>query len=228
MELKVLIIEDSSIVAMHIERTVEYYGHQAVAVVGSSEEALAAAKKHKLDLVLSDIDIEGEMNGIDTCKILQKKYRLPVILISAFNDLPTLKNASTLDFIGYLIKPFREDELKTLLDLTVLRAEDNDMTHKREIIDHRYSYCPQHQTLYRYEEVIDLSQKEHSFLVALLGAKGAIVSYSSFAHAIWEDEDINDDTRRQLVYRFRQKIPDFPLKSLKGIGYKLEKQKENK
>lgn len=219
--MRVLIIEDDSIVAMHIRETVQGHGHEVIGVAKNAERALEIAEKNHPDLIISDINIEGEEDGIACSKQLQKTYHSKVILISAYNDMATLKNASTLDFIGYLIKPFREDELLTLIDLIVLKGKTEE-TDKREKIDQLYSYCFHHQTLYREDDVIELTQKENSFLEALINANGAIVPYEHFSHIIWDGEEVSDEARRQLVYRFRQKLPDFPFKLVKGMGYKLE------
>lgn len=219
--MKVLIIEDDSIVAMHIRETVEGHSHDVVGVAKSAEHALKLAKETPLDLVISDINIEGEIDGIECCKMLQDTYYSSVILVSAYNDQTTLQNASTLDFTGYLIKPFREDELTTLLDLIVLRENDENR-YKRKKINEVYHYCPTHQTFYRNEEVLELTQKEKTFLEALIRANGAIVSYEHLSEMIWYGEEVSDEARRQLVYRLRHKLPDFPLKLVKGIGYKLE------
>ena len=219
--MKILVIEDDSIVAMHIEQTIQEYGHTVVGIAGNAKSAEEIAKEHRLDLIVSDINIDGEVSGIECCRSLQKVYDLPVILISAYNDMSTLKSASTLNFVGYLIKPFREDELKTLLDVVVLRISNGTKVQRREI-NAFYSYCTVHQTLYRDDSVVDLTQKEKSFLEALIQANGAIVPYDSFAYSIWEGEEVSDEARRQLVYRLRNKLSDFPLKLVKGVGYKLE------
>ena len=219
--MKILIIEDDSIVAMHIRETVEGHSHDVIGVAKSAEKALELAEETPPDLVISDINIEGEIDGIECSKTLQSSYHSSVILVSAYNDQATLQNASTLDFTGYLIKPFREDELITLLDLIVLRGND-DHPHKRKKINELYDYCPTHQTFYRNNEVLELTQKEKSFLEALIRANGAIVSYEHLSEMIWYGEEVSDEARRQLVYRLRHKLPDFPLKLVKGIGYKLE------
>ena len=218
--MKVLIIEDDSIVAMHIRETVQGHNHDVIGVAKNAQNALKIAEKTPIDLVISDINIEGEMDGIECCKILQKTYHTSVILISAYNDQSTLKSATTLDFTGYLIKPFREDELLTLLNLIVLRENKKDH-HQRKQINEVYSYCPQHQTFYKNDQVVDLTQKEKSFLEALIRANGAIVSYEHFWDTIWYGEVVSDEARRQLVYRLKQKLPDFPLRLVKCIGYKL-------
>lgn len=224
MKLNVLIIEDDIIVAMHIEKSVQQFGHHVVGVARSADEAFKIAENNTIDLVLSDIQIEGNIDGIECSKKLRSLYAVPVIIISAYNDMQTLMNATSLEFAGYLIKPFREEELKTLLDLIVIRQK-NGMVVKKEFIGNGYEYSIEHQTLYFHGEIMELTQKEHQFLKALLKSNGAILSYVQFANYIWDGEDVSDEARRQLVYRFKQKLPEFPLKLIKGIGYKLESRR---
>jgi len=222
MKMSVLIIEDDSIVAMHIRETVQGHNHQVVGVVKSAESAFRVAREKAVDIVISDINIEGEMDGISCCKVLQESYHVSVILVSAYNDMATLQNASSLDFTGYLIKPFREDELLTLLDLIALREKRKEHPQRKKL-NKVFSYCPKHQTLYKEDQVVELSQKEKTFLEALIRANGAIVSYQYFIDMIWDGEEVSDVARRQLVFRLKQKLPGFPLKLVRGVGYKLEK-----
>lgn len=222
MRMRVLIIEDDSIVAMHIRETVQGHNHEVVGVVKSAESAFMVARERAVDIVISDINIEGETDGISCCKVLQESYDVSVILVSAYNDMATLQNASSLDFTGYLIKPFREDELLTLLDLITLREKRKEHPQRKKI-DGAFSYCPKHQTFFKEDQVVELSQKEKSFLVALIKANGAIVSYQYLIDIIWDGEEVSDVARRQLVFRLKQKMPGFPLKLVKGVGYKLEK-----
>jgi DNA-binding response OmpR family regulator len=221
MGMKILVIEDDSMVALHTKQAISFLGHQVVECVKNGEDALRAAEEHEIDLVVSDIQIEGEMDGLACSKILQDRYGVPVILISAHNDIPTLQRATDIELAGYLIKPFREDELKTLLDLVELKVKSN-RHEKRKIINKDYNYCPQHKTLYNNDTAVELTIKELSFLETLIDAKGAIVSYEHVEYNVWNGEYTSDEARRQLVYRFRQKLPAFPLKLIKGVGYKLE------
>ncbi len=218
--MKVLVIEDDSMVALHTKKTISFFGHYVVACVKNANDAIKAASEHEIDLVVSDIHIEGNTDGLACSKMLQDKYNIPVILVSAHNDIPTLQRATDIDLTGYLIKPFREDELKTLLDLARLKVQNN-AKEKPKILNNDYSYNAKHKTLYKNDAVIELTSKELDFLEALINAKGAILSYENFTYSVWDGEYASDEARRQLVYRFRQKLPDFPLKLVKGVGYKI-------
>jgi len=121
MSLQVLVIEDKGIVGIHIRKIIESMGHKVLIVVKNGEDALKVAAKNRVDLVISDIRIEGEMDGISCSKELQKNYFMPIIFITAYRDVTTLQRASDIDFVGYLVKPFREDELQTVVNLAIFK-----------------------------------------------------------------------------------------------------------
>ena len=221
MKLKVLIIEDEIIVALHIRKIVVLLGHSVVNIAKNSSDALEYAKNTRVDLVISDIKIDADIDGIECCKILQSKYKTPVVFVTAYRDIATLKKASGVDFVGYLVKPFREDELETMINLVVLRYG---LTSEkaRYIINDRYSYCYKIEELFYNDNPVELTKKENKLLLSLIEANGSIVSYNTLEHNIWRGEQVGDGTRRQLVHRFKQKAPNFPIKLLKGLGYKLE------
>ena len=84
MKLNVLIIEDDIIVAMHIEKSVQQFGHHVVGVARSADEAFKIAENNTIDLVLSDIQIEGNIDGIECSKKLRSLYAVPVIIRNNF------------------------------------------------------------------------------------------------------------------------------------------------
>lgn len=221
MKLKILVIEDETIVALHIKKTIQLLGHEVVKVVKNSASALDVAKKIRVDLVVSDINIEGKIDGIECCQILQNKYTTPVIFVTAYRDIETLRKASGLEFVGYLVKPFCEDELETMINLVVLKYG---LTFQKDryVICDRYSYCYKMDKLFSDDNPVELTKKENRFLLSLIEANGALVSYNTLEHNIWRGEHVGENTRRQLVHRFKQKVPNFPLRLLKGLGYKLD------
>jgi len=221
MSLKVLIIEDESIVGIHIKRTVISMGHQVVTVVKNSSDALRAAQENRIDLVISDINIDGDIDGIECCQILQNRYGIPVIFITAYRDVDTLKKASSVESVGYLIKPFREDELETVINLAIFKYELLSQKDRYVICDN-YSYCHKNDTLLFKNEPITLTKKENIFLQTLLNAKGSVVSYESLDYNVWSDKLVGDSAKRQLLYRFKQKAPNFPIILVKGVGYRLD------
>jgi len=171
--------------------------------------------------VISDININGDIDGIECCKILQSKYKTPLIFVTANRDIDTLKKVFGVNFVGCLVKPLCEDELETMINIVVLKyglASEK----ARYIINDQYSYCYKIETLFYNDHPVELTKKETKLLLSLIEAKGSMVSYNTLEYNIWHGEQVGDGTRRQLVHRFKKKTPDFPIKLLKGLGYKLE------
>ncbi len=220
MSLKVLIIEDEGIVGIYIKRTILSMGHEVLMVVKNADDALEIAQTNKVDLVISDININGDMDGIECCRILQDKYNTPVIFITAYRDTDTLKKASNIDFVGYLVKPFREDELETVVNLAIFKHELLNVKDRYVICDN-YSYCHRNDELLFKNKTIILTKKENTFLQTLIRAKCSVVSYNTIDYDVWNNEIVGESTRRQLVHRFKQKVPKFPIELIKGVGYKL-------
>ncbi len=218
--IKILIIEDDTLISMQLENTLENLGHAVVGNIRSSKEALDIVSKNPIDLVISDINIEGEIDGIAISKTLHDQYDAPIIFITAYKDKDTLKRASKIDFAGYLIKPFREDELEALINIAIFKYNLPKLKLKLTL-DDNYSYCMETNKLFYDEELISLTKIETKFIQLLINSKGEILSYNNIEQNIWNGAIVTEDTRRQLIYRFKKKLPNFPLKLKKGVGYKL-------
>ncbi|MDZ7657763.1 response regulator [Fodinibius sp.] len=108
---KVLIVEDEMIIAMLIERMVTSMGHQVIDKVSSGEDAINKALEHSPDLILMDIRLKGEMDGIEAMRRIQEKMSIPVIYISGNSDLAHQKKMNNTDYIDFLSKPISQSDL---------------------------------------------------------------------------------------------------------------------
>lgn len=221
--INILIIEDETLIAMQIENRLEQMGHRVLYNVKSSDEVFAIDSLNNIDLIISDINIEGDLDGITTSRIIHERYKIPVIFITAYKDIETLKKASLVDYAGYVMKPFREDELEALINLTILKYNLPKSVQKVQI-NENYSYCNMEDSLFYKEEQVTLTKKEKKFLQLLINANGELIDYTTIEQNIWYDEIVTSDTRRKLINRLQKKIPDFPLELKKGVGYKITHQ----
>lgn len=219
-KINILLIEDDTLISMQLENLVSSLGHTVVKNIKNSQEILETKFDTQIDLIISDIRIEGDLDGISTSKILLDKYGIPVIFLTAYKDIETLQKASTVDYAGYLVKPFREDELTALINLTILKYNLPKL-HLRVTINDEYSYCMKTNELFFNDKTISLTKSEITFLQLLINAKGEIVTYETIENSIWGNNSVSNETRRQLIYRFKQKVPKLPLKLEKGVGYRL-------
>ncbi len=119
--LNVLIVEDEVIIALHIQSIVEDMGHRVIGLATNADEALEYADSQRVDLLLSDIRIEGYRDGISVAEEIQTEHGCAVILITAYKDQDTIKRALNLELEGYLVKPFSEPQLRMLLDSVAQR-----------------------------------------------------------------------------------------------------------
>jgi PAS domain S-box-containing protein len=118
---KILIVEDESIVAWDIKETLEKSGHTAIDLVNSGAAAIRSATKDRPDLVLMDIRLEGEMDGITAADVIYRQLQIPVVYLTAHADEITLERATKTAPFGYLIKPFQSQSLQSTIKVALER-----------------------------------------------------------------------------------------------------------
>ncbi len=123
MSTTIVIVEDESIVAQDLQFTLEDLGYEVPAIADSGELALALAKEINPDLMLMDIRIIGEIDGIETAKIIYHQFDIPVIFMTAHSDEETLARAKTATPFGYVIKPFEKRELRTIIEIALYKHQ---------------------------------------------------------------------------------------------------------
>lgn len=117
----IMVVEDESIVAMEIQSRLKSFGHSVCAVVSSGEAALEKLQKVHPDLVLMDIVLKGDMDGIETAEQIKTHFDIPVVYLTAYADDATLKRAKITGPFGYVVKPFKEIELRTNIEIALYR-----------------------------------------------------------------------------------------------------------
>lgn len=120
---KILIVEDEGIIAMDIRKQLEGFGYQVVATAFSGGQAITLANQHKPDLVMMDIVLKGDMDGISAAQAIVESLRIPVIFLTAYSDPATLARAKATGAYGYLIKPFRPDELHASIEVALYKHQ---------------------------------------------------------------------------------------------------------
>jgi CheY-like chemotaxis protein len=112
----ILVAEDEAIVAFDVCLRLKSMGYRVVTMVATGEGAIDAARLHKPGLVLMDIGLKGDMDGITAAGIIIRELGIPLIFMSAYADDATRKRATELSPDGYLSKPFSDHELKALVN----------------------------------------------------------------------------------------------------------------
>ncbi len=119
----ILIVEDERIVAKDLQRTLADMGYDAFAIASSAEEAVARASLRRPDVVLVDIRIKGEEDGIQTAEILKKKFKVIIIFLTAHADEATIDRAKRTEPHGYLVKPVKDAELRSMIEISLYQVE---------------------------------------------------------------------------------------------------------
>ena len=127
---RILVVEDEPIVALDLQRRLEKMGYSVPAVAASGPEALASADLSAPDLVLMDINLEGEFDGVETAEKIRTHHRVPVVYLTAYSNDETLERAKVTEPYGYLLKPFDERELQTTIEIALYRHQAQQALHR--------------------------------------------------------------------------------------------------
>ncbi len=118
---RILIVEDESILAMNIQDTLVELSYEVIGCVNDGEKAIEKADKTLPDLILMDINLKGEMDGIDTAKRIKERHNVPVVFLTAYSDQKTIDRAKLTDPFGYIIKPFEKKDLHTNIEISLYK-----------------------------------------------------------------------------------------------------------
>ena len=122
---KVLLVEDEAIVAMQTKSELQKMGHAVVGIFASGEDALAGIAGANPELILMDIKLQGEMDGIETAERLSQDYDIPLIFLTAHSEESTIDRARTVSSYGYLLKPVEAQDLHIAIQMAIYRHEQD-------------------------------------------------------------------------------------------------------
>ncbi|MEG5015472.1 MULTISPECIES: ATP-binding protein [unclassified Microcoleus] len=121
--IQILVVEDEVIVAQDIAGRLKKLGYVVTATVSSGEEAIKKAIENPPDLVLMDIVLKGDMDGVTAAEKIRTNRNVPTIFLTAYADDQTLQRAKLTDPFGYIIKPFQQNDLRVAIEIALHRHE---------------------------------------------------------------------------------------------------------
>jgi DNA-binding LytR/AlgR family response regulator len=134
-KVKVFVVEDESIVSKDIQYSLKRLGYDVVGSASSGENSLTKIAECAPDIVLMDIMLKGDLNGIETAAIIKSDFKIPVIFLTAYADDATLEKAKITEPYGYIIKPFKEIDLHTAIEMAVYkRGREKDAEKEMEML----------------------------------------------------------------------------------------------
>lgn len=119
----ILVVEDESIIAMDITASLRRLGYETTATAVNGAEALELTEKFKPDLILIDILLRGNIDGIDTAIAIKEKFNIPFVYLTANTDELTFQRAKNSGPFGYLLKPFEEQELHSTIETAIFKHQ---------------------------------------------------------------------------------------------------------
>ncbi|MGS0749076.1 response regulator transcription factor [Halpernia sp. GG3] len=223
--MKILLLEDDLILSTELTKFLEESGFEVTKVFeGDSVEI--AMKQNSFDIFLLDINVP-KLDGLKVCeKIRSSEKNIPIIMISAFGDLSSKKEAFGFLANDYLVKPFQFEELLMRINSLLRRKDTNDQSLDDIIKIEDLLINKTEQKVFRNGQEIMLTVKEQRLLIFLAEAQGRTVSKQQITEYVWEHNfNTNTNTVEVYINFLRKKIDkDFELKLIhtrSGFGYYL-------
>ncbi len=140
-----MIVEDEWITADDIRMSLQSLGYTVTSMVTSGEEAIQNAEKDRPDLVLMDIMLKGEMDGIEAASQIHSCYNIPIIYLTAYADEKILERARITEPFGYIVKPFVNEDLKIAIEIALYKHRVE--KERKKLIEELHGALPKITTL---------------------------------------------------------------------------------
>ena len=162
-DINILLVEDEQIVAKYIEKQLTGAGYRVLASITKGDEAIEKVKSLQPDVVLMDIKLVGDMDGIEAADFIRKNYQIPVIFLSSLTDDESFQRAKIAEPFGYLVKPIDIKEFNRVVDMALYK---NNIY--KELLDtkHRFQIAIEAARTRVWELFFDFVN--HSFLIKIL------------------------------------------------------------
>jgi len=120
---KIMVVEDEAVIALRLQQRLAMMGYEVVALSHSSEESLEKARDLRPDLILMDIKIPGNLDGITVAEIVKSELDIPVVFLTAFAEDQIIERAKQAEPYGYIVKPFQDQELKAAVEIALYKKD---------------------------------------------------------------------------------------------------------
>ena len=131
----VYIVEDESIVAKDIQNSLKKLGYNVLGISNNGADAIKQILYLEPNIVLMDIMIKGSLTGIDVAETIKKEYNIPVIYLTAYADENTLAKAKITEPYGYILKPFKEIDLHSTIEMAIYKhKKDTELQKERDFL----------------------------------------------------------------------------------------------
>jgi len=217
---KILIVEDELIPANFIKKILEYNGHTVLGIARDENTALSYLKMTP-DLLLMDINIKGDSDGIDVAESFYKYMDVAVIYLSAYSDTKLLDRANRTKPIGYLVKPIQDQTLISTIAACMSRHIKT-ITDEAIYLTPSSLFDPHKRTIVENDHTEVLTQRESLCLATLIRHRDRAISYEELENRIWFQDIPKESSLRTLIWRLRKKMPkEVNIENLYNSGYRI-------
>ncbi|MDM8553641.1 ATP-binding protein [Desulfococcaceae bacterium HSG7] len=197
--IKIMIVEDEIVTAMELEERLEEWGYIVSAVVSTGARAIKKAVETPPDLVLMDIILKGEMDGVEATKRIRARLDIPVVYLTAYADKDTLQRAKVTEPYGYILKPFEERELQIVIEMALYKHKAEQelkqyRDHLEDLVKARTDELRQAKEAAEaanYAKSVFLTNMSHEFRTPLNSVLG-------FAQILNEDSKLTESQKSQV------------------------------
>ena len=219
--MKILIVDDEKDILEFLSYNLNKEGF-SVKTAKNGQEGLDYVKQHNPDLIILDV-MMPEMDGIEVCqqiRSLDLNHQPFILFLTARSEEYSELAGFSAGADDYITKPIKP---KLLISRVKAILRRGNLTTKENIIEIGDIYIDntKHQLLYKGEEVF-LARKEFKLLYYLMTVPGKVFSREEIIGSVWKDTVVGDRTIDVHVRRIREKIGDHHIKTIKGVGYKLD------
>jgi DNA-binding response OmpR family regulator len=228
--INILIVEDEIISIIYLERILYELEFNSIFKAKSSEEAIKIVTKHRIDILLMDLNIKGPLDGILTAQLLNKEYYIPIIYITAEEEINTIVDTLSDNVFGYIVKPFSKSTFFATFNIALKHIYKE--SKEKEILTTKSTYVinlyngykldVENNTCYFNNIAINLTKKELELLKLLVSNININVSYDLIKNSLWNNREIADTTLRDLVSRLKKKLQYLTIENISNIGYILK------
>jgi DNA-binding response OmpR family regulator len=120
-EPRVLIVEDETLIAEELRERLSQFGYSVIAAVETADEGIAIATRERPDLVLMDIRLKGEKDGVQAAQEIRQQVDIPIVYVTAYSDRLTVDRARQTEYDAYILKPFHRRELQSTIEVAMQR-----------------------------------------------------------------------------------------------------------
>lgn len=219
---RILVVEDENKIARFIELELKYEGYE-VELASDGRSGLEKALQDNIDLVILDVMLPG-LNGIEVCRRIRTESHVPIIMLTAKDDVMDKVNGLDTGADDYMTKPFAIEELLARIRVALNRKSREEIV-KTDLlqIGSLTLNLTSHSAFYG-EEELSLTKKEYELLEYLIRNKNIALSRERLLNNVWEYEYMGDTNIVDVYIRYiRQKIDDrFQIKlihTVRGVGY---------